>query len=216
MACTKGTGAIHIDGKWEQIKAGQACILPPYMTNAFQTVDGSELEFAWVRYIEPKDKRTIADTDFPRLGDYNSLALKNTIEGLYNELNGESWDPVVSSWINLIHQQVLRFTSPQKIDARILHVLKTMAANLAHDWTLSEIADIANMSEEHLRRLTNVQLGRSPMQQLTFMRMSRAKQLIINTDAKIDHISKEVGYSNQFSFSNAFLKWVGCRPSQLR
>jgi len=72
------------------------------------------------------------------------------------------------------------------------------------------------MSEEHLRRMCKKQLGRSPVQQLTFLRMQRACELLATTEEKVDTIAHQVGYSSGAHFSNAFTKWVGVRPSEYR
>lgn len=71
-------------------------------------------------------------------------------------------------------------------------------------------------SGEHLRRLCKKALGRSPMQQLTFLRMEKASQLLLETDEKIETIARMTGYKNAFHFSNVFMEWVGIRPSEFR
>jgi len=60
------------------------------------------------------------------------------------------------------------------------------------------------------------QLGRSPMHQVTYLRMRRAAELLANTSHTIEAIAQEVGYHNPFVFSNAFTKWIGWRPSEYR
>jgi transcriptional regulator GlxA family with amidase domain len=60
------------------------------------------------------------------------------------------------------------------------------------------------------------QLGRSPMQHLTFLRMQRARHLLSVTDDKIEVIARAVGFKSVFSFSNIFKKWIGWRPSEQR
>jgi AraC-like DNA-binding protein len=72
------------------------------------------------------------------------------------------------------------------------------------------------MSPEHLRRLCKKELGRSPIQHLTFLRMKHARYLLGTTDDKVEVIAHAVGYESPFTFSNTFKKWVGWRPSELR
>jgi AraC-like DNA-binding protein len=54
------------------------------------------------------------------------------------------------------------------------------------------------------------------MQQLTFLRMQKASQLLLETDEKIETIARMTGYKNAFHFSNVFVEWVGIRPSDFR
>ena len=216
LACTAGLGEVLIDGKWKEVSVNQACLLPPFVTNAFRAKAGEVWEFAWVRYMEEEDKKTIANTDYPTLGQHNSNALKNAILGLEDELNNSPSKYIISSWVNLIHQHVLKFAKPVKIDPRLITSLHAVAQNLSKDWSLLDLADLAGVSQEHLRRMSNQQLGRSPMQQLTFMRMMHAKNLLYQTDLPLTRVAQAVGYESQFSFSNTFFKWIGCRPSELR
>ena len=81
---------------------------------------------------------------------------------------------------------------------------------------VERLAKEAGYSNEHLRRLCRKQLGRSPMHQVTYLRMRRAAELLASTDQTIESISQEIGYQNPFVFSNAFTKWIGWRPSEYR
>ena len=74
----------------------------------------------------------------------------------------------------------------------------------------------AHCSGEHLRRLCRKQLGRSPMQHVTYLRFRHAANLLTETDPKLEAIAAEIGYANAFVFSNSFKKWTGRRPSDYR
>jgi len=216
LSCLEGEGLVKIDGNWICVKAGEACVFPPYTTNAFKAVEGIPWKFAWVRYEEPEDKKSIANTTSPVVCDSRPETIAGAVIGLMDELENTPSRAVVSCWVNLLHQQVQKIAVPQKKDERLVRMLKEVAKDLAKEWTLTELARISNLSEEHLRRLSNKQFGRSPMQQITFLRVSHAKNLIVQTDESIESIALKVGYKSQFSFSNTFKKWIGCRPSALR
>ena len=91
-----------------------------------------------------------------------------------------------------------------------------VVAHLADPWSLAKLAREAGYSNEHLRRLCRRQLGRSPMHQVTYLRMRRATELLASTELTIEAIAHEVGYHNPFVFSNAFTKWIGWSPSEYR
>ena len=78
------------------------------------------------------------------------------------------------------------------------------------------LAGIAHVSEEHLRRLCRKELGRSPMQHLTFLRLRQARHLLATTPDKIESVATAVGFKNMFGFSNTFKAWIGIRPSDFR
>ena len=119
-------------------------------------------------------------------------------------------------WVELIQTYVLRFAQPWQMDERLSLLWERVAERLHEDWTLPELAKAAHMSEEHLRRLCTQQLGRSPMRQITYLRMRRAAELLATTNEKIESVAAEVGYQNPFVFSTTFKKWIGWRPSEHR
>jgi transcriptional regulator GlxA family with amidase domain len=88
--------------------------------------------------------------------------------------------------------------------------------DLSRNWRLADLAEIACSSPEHLRRLCQQQLGRSPVQQVTYLRMRRAVEHLTTTLEKVEFIAHEVGYENPFTFSNAFKRWTGRRPTDYR
>jgi len=91
-----------------------------------------------------------------------------------------------------------------------------VASRLGDSWTLAQLAREAGYSNEHLRRLCRRQLGRSPMHQVSYLRMRHAAERLTVTEQTIEAIALEVGYQNPFVFSNAFTKWIGWRPSEYR
>ena len=216
LACTEGEGEVLINGQWKTVKKGQACLFPPYMTNAFKANGSEKWEFAWVRYVESPKKKTVANVFYPRLGDYPAHILKGLITGLGKELQTQPSGKLLSAWANLIHQQVLRFSQTENMESRLHKVFSEVIQDVAYDWNLESLASRANLSSEHLRRLCNDQLGRSPMQQVAYIRIAYAKELLMKTNDTVEAIARKIGYKSAFSFSNTFLKWVGCRPSNFR
>ena len=72
------------------------------------------------------------------------------------------------------------------------------------------------MSSEHLRRVCRKELGRAPMEHLTFLRIQQAKHLLSVTDDKVEVIAQMVGFESVNTFSNTYKKWVGWSPSRQR
>ena len=216
LACFGGRGKVLIDGRWRVCRAGTASLLPAYALNAFEALPGSKWEFCWVCYQQPPDQRPIADTASPVMVRFDSAPLHWAIEGLLHECNGPAEAIVLQRWVDLIHGYVLRFARPLQDHDRLRLLWERVASHLADEWTLARLAQQAGYSNEHLRRLCRRQLGRSPMHQVTYLRMRRAAELLANTSHTIEAIAQEVGYHNPFVFSNAFTKWIGWRPSEYR
>lgn len=216
LVCFGGEGAVLVDGKWKRIRSGQACLQPPFVANALKCIPGKSWKFAWVRYRETREARPIVSSLSPVTGPFAAEPLKAAIEGLHAEASTANGASALHHWSELIHLYVLRFAQPHQVDSRLWRVWQRVEANLAHPWTATALAGIACMSEEHLRRVCQKELGRSPMQHLTFLRLQRARHLLSVTDDKVEAISHAVGFENPFTFSNTFKKWIGWRPSEHR
>ena len=219
LACFAGSGSILVDGDWKAVKPETACLLPPHGVNALRTGSSKMWHFAWVRYYEPRGLGTpVATANSPAMGGYVSTPIKLAIEGFAAEFGGasEGEAAIRNHWVELIHHYVLRFSRPLLADDRIWRAWDLVSQDLARAWTLDEIARLACLSSEQLRRLCLKHIGRSPIKHLTFLRMRHAAELLSTTDEKIETIAHMVGYENPFAFSNTFLKWTGIRPSEHR
>jgi len=216
LACFGGEGRVLADGRWIRIKAGQACLLPPFVANALKCVKGIPWEFCWVRYVESRKSVPIVSELSPIRGNYDTEPLRNAVHGLIAESSGAAVPASQHHWVELIHHYVLRFAQPHQEDERLWRLWQAVEKDLAFDWSLGALADKACLSEEHLRRLCKKQIGRSPVQQLTFLRMQRASELLATTELKVDSVANAIGYVSGAHFSNAFAKWVGIRPSDYR
>jgi AraC-like DNA-binding protein len=216
LASFRGKGLVLIDGAWRVCPAGYASLLPAHALNAFKAISGSRWEFCWVCYGCRGQKQPIADSTSPVIARFNVLPLHSAILGLIYESNSESQPTLTQGWVDLVNAYVLRFAQAIPRPDRLRALWERLAANLADDWSLARLAREAGYSREHLRRLCRKQLGRSPMHQITYLRMRRAAELLTSTDLTIEAIAHEVGYHNPFVLSNAFTKWIGRRPSEYR
>lgn len=216
LACIGGRGKVLIDGQWRICREGYACLLPAHTLNAFVTLPRTRWDFCWVCYQRPVEQRPLADATSPVMARYDPLPLKSAILGLMHECNGPAQPTLMQEWTDLIHAYVLRFAQPSNQPDQLRMLWERVTAHLADNWTLTRLTREAGYSSEHLRRLCHRQLGRSPMHQVTYLRMRRAAELLAATDLTIESISHAVGYGNPFVFSNAFTKWIGWRPSEYR
>jgi AraC-like DNA-binding protein len=122
----------------------------------------------------------------------------------------------LGDWVNLIHAVVMTFARPHRADESLWRLWEKVAAHPAEDWSLERLAKESHHSREQLRRLCQKELGRSPHNQVIYLRMKRAAELLSTTDDKVDTIARDVGYENPFVFSTTFKRWVGWSPSDYR
>ena len=216
LACLEGSGLVLADGQWREVGAGEACLLPPFVTNMLRCTPGNRWRFVWVRYLESREITPVVTAHSPVFGKFEATPMSHAVEGIYHEACNRNDPSVLSLWIEVVQSYVMRFAQPHRHDKRLWKLWTTVASAPQRAWTLTELASEVSVSEEHLRRLCRKQLGRSPMQHVTFLRMQHAANLLATTDHTIETVAAAVGYRSPFTFSNTFLKWIGRRPSENR
>ncbi len=217
LVVLEGEGETLIDGEWRTVVENEICLLPAFAPTAIRAKREEVWHFAWVRYEEARETSPILSSNSPVIHKGEVQPLNFSIAGLAAEMKRDDPEPAtLHHWVELIHGFVARAAKPFQGDDRLWRVWNEVERDLAHDWKLKDLEQIAHLSQEHMRRLAQQQLGRSPIQQITHLRMRRAVTLLASTEEKIETIAREVGYENPFTFSNAFKRWTGKRPSDYR
>jgi AraC-like DNA-binding protein len=216
LACVSGRGDVLIGGAWKPCTEGLAYLTPPNVTHAYHALKDETWHLCWVSFGEGGRRAPIVSSPQPVLVRLDPRPLLAAIQGLYWESVGSNEPAVIHHCVELIQLFVSRATQPWQTDDRLWRLWEKVDANLNHPWTLRELARLACMSGEHLRRLCHKQTERSPVEQVTFLRMRRAATLLSSTPHKIESISHTVGYENSFAFSTAFKRWMGRSPSEYR
>lgn len=214
LATNSGEGRVLVDGRWKRCGPGQAFLLPPGTRHAFHTPTGKRWDFCWVRFQEMAGQQPVAAANSPVLAEFDSEPLRHAIEGLYHECSHERVSAQIDHWVQLTVGYVLRFAEPRRIDERIWRLWERVADDLARAWTNAELARQVHLSEKQLERLCRRELGRTPRQQLIWLRMRRAAELLGDPNRKVATVAAEVGYENPFVFSTVFKRCLGWSPSE--
>lgn len=88
--------------------------------------------------------------------------------------------------------------------------------NLSENITLSDMAEVANLSTSYLRSLFKQSKGISLYQYVVRCRIARAKQLLKQQQLTIAEIADRVGFADQSHFTRHFKRHVGVTPKVFR
>lgn len=95
-------------------------------------------------------------------------------------------------------------------------VINHMKSNLQEHASIRNLAQIAGLCERRFRNVFEQITGMQPKKYQDALRISMAKELLINTPLSIQEISIKLGYSSQFHFSKAFSRFNLTPPSKYR
>ncbi|GAB6926934.1 bacillibactin transport transcriptional regulator Btr [Paenibacillus sp. JCM 10914] len=82
------------------------------------------------------------------------------------------------------------------------------------DITIDQLAALADLSPKYLVEVYKKTYGLSAMEYLAQIRLNKAKQFMLGSDALLRDIAHIVGYKDEFYFSRKFKKAFGISPSQ--
>ncbi len=101
-------------------------------------------------------------------------------------------------------------------DRHVGRVLSLMHSNPAEPWTLEKLSSHAGLSRSALQDRFVELVGQPPMQYLRCWRMQLASNLLVESNAKMSSIAREVGYESEEAFSRSFKRAVGLPPAAWR
>ena len=81
---------------------------------------------------------------------------------------------------------------------------------------VGEVAKAAGVSRRGLHQNFQEYLGKTPGEQITFFRLEHAKQLLAETEQKVESIAEASGYQSATNFFIAFKKNTGLSPTAFR
>lgn len=101
-------------------------------------------------------------------------------------------------------------------DPVVGQALRLLQNEPAHPWTVAALAGRTGVSRAGLARRFTELVGEPPMAYLTGWRLAVAADLLRETDATVEAVAHQVGYSQAFAFSTAFKRVRGVSPQEYR
>jgi len=101
-------------------------------------------------------------------------------------------------------------------DPAIVATLRGIHGDPARPWTVEELGALAGLSRAAFARRFTTLVGRPPLGYLTWWRMTAAARLLRDSDAPLDTVAKQIGYTSEFAFANAFKREYGIAPGKYR
>jgi AraC-like DNA-binding protein len=126
--------------------------------------------------------------------------------------------PTVRATQSLSGQNTLPASVPKGglAPGALRRVTEYMQQRLSEQVCLSELADIAGLSESHFARAFRESVGEPPHRYLMLLRVRAAATLIEATNTPLSEISLAVGFADQSHLTRLFIRLVGERPREYR
>jgi AraC-like DNA-binding protein len=120
---------------------------------------------------------------------------------------------LLGAMIRRRHQGQMGAPDPQH---RIAHSITTMKCELDKPLRIAQLAAVAGFSASAFARLFKAQIGYSPKDYFTRLKMHRACQLLDNSTLTVKEIGFQVGYEDPLHFSRVFKLINELSPTEYR
>ena len=122
------------------------------------------------------------------------------------------------AWIIRDHRadQLQRNRAPEEHSPAIAKVIDWLRQHIQDDLSVTELADVAGLSPSYFRRCFHREVGSSPRDYVTQLRIEQAKRMLEQTDRSITEIAMELGYNTSAYFTAVFHRETGTTPSDYR
>ncbi|MFT7258752.1 MAG: AraC-like DNA-binding protein [Glaciecola sp.] len=214
-----GQGKLTTPNKQYDLTPHTLAILPAKQAFAV-SIAAKHWDIFWINLANTRSWEHVALSEALVLDNQHLESLHLAMELLYAESNAnlrEGIMPILSHYLHTTLKDQAQHEQAQKTTNDRLHKLfEEVEKRLQFDWSIDAMCKHVHYSSPHLHRLCQAKFGRSPVQQLIFLRVQRAKTLLLNTRWPISHIASYVGYPNIFNFSKRFKKSVGVSPTEFR
>jgi AraC family transcriptional regulator len=107
-------------------------------------------------------------------------------------------------------------SSPSLPGHKLRQITDWIAAHVAEDFNLAQLADQAGLSKFHFQRLFKAATGVSPSRYHINLRMEEARRLLRETRMSVIDVALEVGYTDPSHFARLFRRETGLSPSEYR
>lgn len=101
-------------------------------------------------------------------------------------------------------------------EKRVNHALELMYRNISTDLSVDDMAKECCLSAGHFSHIFKDVVGVSPHSYMIFLRMEKARDLLLGTQLSIREVGEAVGCPDQNYFSRLFKKHTGMSPSEFR
>ena len=122
------------------------------------------------------------------------------------------------AWIIRDHraEQLRRGHEPGGYSPPIVKSMEWLDEHLGENISVGDLADVAGLSASHFRRWFHREVGSSPRDYVTRMRIEGAKRLLAETKRSITDMAFELGFSTSTYFTAVFHRETGTTPTEFR
>ncbi|MEL7611149.1 AraC family transcriptional regulator [Vreelandella titanicae] len=207
-----GTLFLSVDSMAGEVAQHRAAIIPSGSGHGFAATEDNRFLVADL----PEGLAPALDK-LPCFVELDS-ALRHYVQFLHAQVMSGAGADATQHHMLLLLLQLLqeRHGSQLKLDRRVHAAQQFLDDHFHQPISMAEVANVAHLSIRQLNDLFRHQVGVTPHQYLTEVRMKEAVRLLEQSGLSVQRVADAVGYSSLSAFSDRFRRHFGKPPSHFR
>lgn len=224
-----GSGIYEYKGVKHKITKGKAFFLSfPEDSRYYYQPPEDNSKLSWMFYyihcigpaVEPFFRR-IRELSGPVIDLGPDNVLENIFYNFYNSLYSQKQIDhyMTSEWLYRFLIALLRnveFPPTSRKSPHVSHAIEWIKRNYSKSVNLEEMCSEIGVTYPHIARLFYSEMGISPIQFLTQIRLEKSIELLLSTNLSINAIAVQCGFSTANYFTKVFKKAMYMTPSEYR
>lgn len=227
LHCSSGSGRLVINNQIFTLSQGNGFFFEPHIPHEYYSVEDPWTTY-WITF-EGYAVKDLCKTIFENswnvfsLSDY--LQLEKQLDDIcqiaqsHDYLSNENLSVLLYQFLILLKLNITNNASASKplLKNQLQTVIQYIENNFDRSITLDKLAEVINVSPQHLCRLFKQTYNMRPFEYLTYFRIKRAKELLTNPECYcIKTIAGMVGYNDTSYFCSTFRAYESCSPVEFR
>lgn len=223
----KGKGNYYLNDNCYEVKENECFLIRPNELTFYQADKDDPWTYVWVgfdgemaqKYLEAAgfcDDRLVRQYEHcEELKDYVTQMLSYNSLTQANELKYQGL--LYLFLAKLAESSDIKVTTEHKNENHyISKAIEFIQNNYSNYIKVSDISNYLCLNRTYLTSLFQKYLGMSPQQFLIQFRITKAAQLLVETDLSVADISRSCGYNDPLAFSKSFKKIKSLSPTDFR
>lgn len=222
----EGSGIFETKKQKTQIRGDNIILLRPGLWHRYRPRPEVGWREYWVGFSGPAYERILASHSFPDRTVYrlrDSVRIHENFEALIAcaQENGPALQQTIAALTLLLLSRLYSTTLTHPLAASesskmVIRAREMMSAVEMRDLSLEEIARRLGTSYSNFRRTFREHTGVGPHRYRLHLKLSHARELLLNTELSIKEIAFQSGFEEEQYFCRFFKKAMGKTPGSYR
>ena len=222
----EGSGLFETKKQRIQIRGDNVILLRPGLWHRYRPKPETGWREYWVGFFGPVYKRVFDAHFFPEKNVFrlrNSAGIHENFEALITcaQENGPALQQTMAAQTCLLlarlyASSLVHIPAAGEASKMVQRAREIMLSTEARDLSLEEIARRLGASYSNFRRIFREHTGVGPHQYRLHLKLSHARDLLLNTKLSVKEIAFQSGFEEEQYFCRFFKKTMGRTPSSYR